>query len=175
MNKKAFTLIELLVVITIIGILAVGAVSVFTTQLEWARDSTRINDLKIMETACHQIYNDTTEYPAISAFETDIEPYISKALVDPKSGKSTCWATDGDRSQICQWYYTVDDDSYGSINSVFKVWAHFEKLTNFERKAKIDWSETDWWVDNDFHNSLYELYAGQGWKDAIIVNTDVVY
>jgi len=33
-NKNAFTLIELLVVITIIGILATGAVSVFTTQLQ---------------------------------------------------------------------------------------------------------------------------------------------
>ena len=175
MNKKAFTLIELLVVITIIGILAVGAVSVFTTQLEWARDSTRINDLKIMETACHQIYNDTTEYPTEDNFITAITPYISKALADPKAGKTTCWLEANDRSQDCWWYYTVEDDTYSSLNAVFKVWAHFEKLTNFERKAKIDWSETDWWVDNDFHNSLYELYAGQGWKDALIVNTDVVY
>jgi prepilin-type N-terminal cleavage/methylation domain-containing protein len=47
--KKGFTLIELLVVITIIGILAVGGVQVFTTQLQGARDSQRIKDVKLME------------------------------------------------------------------------------------------------------------------------------
>jgi prepilin-type N-terminal cleavage/methylation domain-containing protein len=63
LNKKGFTLIELLVVITIIGILATGAVSVFTTQLQGARDSTRIGDMKTMETALHQLFSDNSEYP----------------------------------------------------------------------------------------------------------------
>ncbi|MDR1945201.1 MAG: type II secretion system GspH family protein, partial [Candidatus Peribacteria bacterium] len=40
-NKLAFTLIELLVVITIIGILAVGSVTVYTSQIQKARDSSR--------------------------------------------------------------------------------------------------------------------------------------
>jgi prepilin-type N-terminal cleavage/methylation domain-containing protein len=43
-----FTLIELLVVITIIGILATGATSVYTSQIQKARDSTRISDIHIL-------------------------------------------------------------------------------------------------------------------------------
>jgi general secretion pathway protein G len=66
--KKGFTLIELLVVITIIGILATGGVSVFTTQLQGARDSTRIGDMKLMETGVHQYFNDQGTYPPEATF-----------------------------------------------------------------------------------------------------------
>jgi prepilin-type N-terminal cleavage/methylation domain-containing protein len=41
-SVKAFTLIELLVVITIIGILATGAVAIYTSQIQKARDTTRL-------------------------------------------------------------------------------------------------------------------------------------
>lgn len=56
--KKGFTLIELLVVITIIGILATGAVTTFTSQIQKARDSTRISDIKALQTAVEQVYQD---------------------------------------------------------------------------------------------------------------------
>lgn len=49
LQKKGFTLIELLVVITIIGILATGATAVYTSQIQKARDTTRINDLKTLQ------------------------------------------------------------------------------------------------------------------------------
>jgi prepilin-type N-terminal cleavage/methylation domain-containing protein len=48
-SKKAFTLIELLVVITIIGILATGATAVYTSQIQKARDTTRINDIEALK------------------------------------------------------------------------------------------------------------------------------
>lgn len=47
--QKGFTLIELLVVITIIGILATGAVTVYTSQIQKARDTTRISDIKAIQ------------------------------------------------------------------------------------------------------------------------------
>jgi prepilin-type N-terminal cleavage/methylation domain-containing protein len=47
-SKKAFTLIELLVVITIIGILATGAVATYTSQIQKSRDSTRLTDLSAL-------------------------------------------------------------------------------------------------------------------------------
>jgi general secretion pathway protein G len=48
-NNKGFTLIELLVVITIIAILATGAVATYTSQIQKARDTTRINDVKALQ------------------------------------------------------------------------------------------------------------------------------
>jgi prepilin-type N-terminal cleavage/methylation domain-containing protein len=48
-TKLGFTLIELLVVITIIGILATGAVSVYTSQIQKARDSVRLTDVTALK------------------------------------------------------------------------------------------------------------------------------
>jgi len=49
LNKLAFTLIELLVVITIIGILATGATTVYTSQIQKARDATRLTDINAIK------------------------------------------------------------------------------------------------------------------------------
>ncbi|MBT3853722.1 prepilin-type N-terminal cleavage/methylation domain-containing protein [bacterium] len=57
-TKLGFTLIELLVVITIIGILATGATSVYTSQIQKARDSTRITDIKAVQSGVEQEYQD---------------------------------------------------------------------------------------------------------------------
>lgn len=48
-TTRGFTLIELLVVITIIGILATGATATYTSQIQKARDTTRINDVKALQ------------------------------------------------------------------------------------------------------------------------------
>jgi prepilin-type N-terminal cleavage/methylation domain-containing protein len=48
-TKLGFTLIELLVVITIIGILATGATSIYTSQIQKARDSTRITSISAIQ------------------------------------------------------------------------------------------------------------------------------
>lgn len=65
--KKGFTLIELLVVITIIGILATGAVSVYTSQIQKARDTTRIKDLGALQQGVEQSYQDEFVYPTATA------------------------------------------------------------------------------------------------------------
>ena len=111
-SKLGFTLIELLVVITIIGILAVGAVNVFTTQLQGARDSTRIGDLKIMETALHSHFSDESEYPLQAAMTGAIKPFISKTLSDPKKGKTVCYGTTGDSDVDCEGAYDVFPDDF---------------------------------------------------------------
>jgi prepilin-type N-terminal cleavage/methylation domain-containing protein len=61
--QKGFTLIELLVVITIIGILATGAVTTFTSQIQKARDTTRISDTKALESGIQQFYQDSSVFP----------------------------------------------------------------------------------------------------------------
>lgn len=63
-STRGFTLIELLVVITIIGILATGATSVYTSQIQKARDTTRINDIKALQSGIEQAYQDNSAYPA---------------------------------------------------------------------------------------------------------------
>ena len=176
-NKLAFTLIELLVVITIIGILATGAVSVFTTQLQWARDSTRISDMKTIETALHQIFSDDSAYPAFSSsweFKTKISPFISKTLKDPKAWKTICWegtgSTDNSTAQ-CDWYYNSTDDSFWLDHAAFKLWVRFEKKTNYEQKAKQGWREWDGGSIDD----MYEIYAGAGGSWISLPNTNLIY
>jgi len=84
-SKKGFTLIELLVVITIIGILATGATSTYTTQIQKARDTTRVNDVKALQSATEQVYQDLMEYPdnTIASFSSVLD-YLDKYPTDSK-------------------------------------------------------------------------------------------
>ena len=156
--KKGFTLIELLVVITIIGILATGGVSVFTTQLQGARDSTRINDMKLMETAIYQTFSDQGEYPPITTFTGAISGYMSKELADPKAGDTICWqeaATVFSNDYTCGGYYVRTNDSFGLTNSAFKLAIAFEKKVNTQNRSPDDGGtsttlfETFAWADSD--------------------------
>jgi len=65
-TKLGFTLIELMVVITIIGILATGAVSVYTSQIQKARDTKRVTAVKSLQTSVEQAYSDLSEYPGVT-------------------------------------------------------------------------------------------------------------
>jgi general secretion pathway protein G len=87
--KKGFTLIELLVVITIIGILATGAVTTYTSQIQKARDTTRVQDLSALKGAIEQVYQDDAEYPGADTFYTDVKKYLRKLPRDSKHNK-TC-------------------------------------------------------------------------------------
>ena len=177
--KQGFTLVELLVVITIIGILATSWVAVFTTQLQWARDSTRINDMKLFETALHQYFAANDAYPANNAFSWAVEPYMSKTLKDPKNWKTLCyaWATSNttwaDKATVkatCKWIYKVSDDGYGLENGSFKLWVSFEKKDNHNNIAHGDWKKTDWWS----HKDMYEVFAWAD-SDTIDITKGTVY
>src|SRR3989338_1072141 len=74
MKLKAFSLVELLVVLTIIGILAAGALTVIKPQKFFAdsRDGRRQSDLKVVQTALEQFYAQNYHYPE----ETDVSENI---------------------------------------------------------------------------------------------------
>jgi prepilin-type N-terminal cleavage/methylation domain-containing protein len=120
-NKKGFTLIELLVVITIIGILATGAVTVYTSQIQKARDTTRITSMNALKGGLEQAFQDMSMYPGkaitqaattscdASATQSNSSVYCVVQLGflnalprDPKDGKS------GNNSSLVYTYSTAD-------------------------------------------------------------------
>lgn len=83
-NTRGFTLIELLVVITIIGILATGATATYTSQIQKARDTTRINDVEALKSGIEQSYQDVSEYPKGGALGGELKKYLGKIPTDSK-------------------------------------------------------------------------------------------
>lgn len=130
---KGFTLIELLVVITIIGILATGAVTVFTSQIQKARDTTRINDIKALQTSVEQAYQDSSQYPdeTAAAFTGAIAPYIELIPQDPKNGQN---CNDAGGATTCVYAYATQDDS-GITNGKYELSTAFEAAGSVTSKA----------------------------------------
>lgn len=156
-NKRGFTLIELLVVITIIGILATGATTVYTSQIQKARDTTRINDIKAIQSAVEQVYQDRAVYPPTSsAFITDpsgwvsVKTYMPRLPRDPKNGQ-TCakWVDTAPTSPLCVYVYKVKVDS-----NWIKQWA-YALATAFESSWKI---KSDGKKDGGQSNDRWELW-----------------
>ncbi|MCK5459899.1 type II secretion system protein [Candidatus Parcubacteria bacterium] len=106
LNQKGFTLIELLVVIAIIGILSTMAVVALTGANTKARDSKRMSDLKVLQTAVEMYISDNggdVPAPTLGAvdawdnngavdLESLLSEYLSSALLpeDP-SGTARDW------------------------------------------------------------------------------------
>lgn len=86
-NKKGFTLVELLVVITIIAILSVIGMAVFTGVQKNARDSRRKSDISAMSKALETKFDQTTgKYPTALAntdFSTGIIPDDPQGSTNP--------------------------------------------------------------------------------------------
>lgn len=150
-RKWAFTLIELLVVITIMGILATGAVNVFTTQLQKARDSTRISDLNALRNAIEQFYQDTTNYPTKSASFGDTTTWIGVYLQswvpeDPRT-------TNASENSVFDYLYNVSPDRNTIPLQEYEISTHFENDGNITNRAETDGWDDDYrleiWLDLD--------------------------
>ncbi len=185
-TRLGFTLIELLVVITIIGILATGAVSVYTSQIQKARDSTRLTDVTAIKAWAEQFYQDKAEYPHSSnlpasgdlAFE-GIKIYTPKLPGDPKTGNArTLSAFD--------YIYTVWSDANLISWQDFEVSTTFENQWNIDSKAVGDWwtdsARLEFWIDLSGNDTdvtaaidiwvTAMLCVGQWWWAAIACNTE---
>ena len=147
--KKGFTLIELLVVITIIGILATGAVSVYTSQIQKARDTTRLNDVKALQSGAEQFYQDESEYPDAADFLTAgawVLQYVPQLPKDWKDGQ-TCNNGWGNTATICSYTYAVWDDANGISAWSYEFSTAFENSGNVSKKAN-DTTGNNWWNDD---------------------------
>lgn len=155
-TKLGFTLIELLVVITIIGILATGAVWVYTSQIQKARDTTRITDMSAMKWGLEQAFQDIWMYPgeaATVAATTDCWPsaavdtswvycivklwFLASLPKDPKNTQN--W-----NGSPLIYTYNYENVSW-VINQAYEVSTWIESDWFKNSKAANTW---DWWNDN---------------------------
>jgi len=155
-NKKGFTLIELLVVITIIGILATWATTVYTSQIQKARDTTRVSDVKALQTGIEQFYQDKKEYPVWGDFySTDkVQSYVPKLAVDPKHNQ-TCI------DSRCWYVYAVWEDNNWIDNWAYEISTAFESKWNKTDKAvnsSDNWNDENrlelWLRQDSLHTSI---------------------
>jgi type II secretion system protein G len=137
LSKKWFTLIELLVVITIIGILATGAVSVYTSQIQKARDSTRTTDIKAVQAWVEQFYGDNGEYPSEVSWGksfSGVTAYVQTPS-DPKSGQARSWSA-------FDYLYNSDADANNIPYQEYEISATYEQSANTtEKSAKDGWDD----------------------------------
>lgn len=134
--KKGFTLIELLVVITIIGILATGATAVYTSQIQKARDTTRVNDIKALQSWIEQSYQDDQQYPGANVFITSLSKYMQKFPKDSKFGQP-CYSS-GTDSADCGYAYKAESDDNEILLQTYEISTAFENSWNVSSKATTD-------------------------------------
>lgn len=134
--KAWFTLIELLVVITIIGILGSWATATYTSQIQKARDATRITDVTALKSGIEQAYQDDWEYPnKWEVFWDKVSIYVPKFPKDPKT-----WQTTANSSFEYAYNVAVDDNTIK--NQQYEVSATFENQWNIDNKAASDgWND----------------------------------
>jgi len=107
-NSKAFTLVELLVVMAIISLL-VGA-TVFVLKpgdyIKRSRDTRRVSDLKVIQTAIEQYYGNVNTYPPTSGSGS---PPVSGGGVWTYSGITYLTNTPVDPESPTENYYYAKD------------------------------------------------------------------
>jgi len=83
-KQKGFTLIEMVVVIAVMGILMGMAFQGFTTIQANARDTSRVSDLRTVQTQLELYFARCGHYPTTS---------VCGALTQPAAGSSLPWIT----------------------------------------------------------------------------------
>lgn len=154
--KSGFTLIELLVVITIIGILATGAVSIYTSQIQKARDSTRITSINALKASVEQVYQDASTYPLATTFITQVAVYMENFPKDPKHSQpcnNTWWGT-----VDCGFAYVTWPDSNGILFGTYELSTAFENTWNVTARAATDsWTDRlrlEIWINTSGRNTV---------------------
>jgi general secretion pathway protein G len=154
-NSRGFTLIELLVVITIIGILATGGTVTYTSQIQKARDTTRISDMKALQSGIEQFYQDKAQYPnngdttgeaeykftgSGSAGSGGVVVYVPKLPKDPKNGQSC--NNGGGSATACMYLYNSGVDTNNITGGEYKISTGLENSGNVLEKAAKDGGST---------------------------------
>jgi general secretion pathway protein G len=112
-----FTLIELIVVMSIIAILALVAVPVFTSDIRAAKEAALKEDLHVMRTAIQSYTEDKNKAPQ-SLDDLVQEGYIAAIPTDPMTNSKDTWQTDSNDtfSDLDQTESGITDVHSGSDN-----------------------------------------------------------
>lgn len=181
LNKKAFSLIELLVVIAIIGILTTSAIWIYTSQLEKARDATRLTDINALRWAVEQFYQDTSEYPTWDLIRkkqqgdsdlTLIWNFLQVIPEDPKKGQKCSWFNKSNQP-VCEYVYAVGENENWLSKSAYELSIAFENASNRQNRASKnnDWGDDDnRYEHNVWGATLYtwvtDVWSTKAWTDA---------
>lgn len=165
-KQSGFTLIELLVVVAIIGILSSVVLASLSDARAQARDTSRIADLKQIETALQLFFNDNGYFPCEVAsrcsgqsvnangrigegagLDTLLEPYLGEVPHDPNGpGDSTYF----------YYYDGAHCNDSGKLNGASAVTISFNKA---ETKSNIR-RDTTCGGEGNQHQADYTVIVG---------------
>ena len=101
--SKGFSLIELLLSMSIIAVLAAGSIMLLRPgdYFARARDSRRISDLKVVQTALEVYYSSNPSYPSSVPFGSSWTPYLRAVPDDPETTKHYCYQYSSPSYVLC--------------------------------------------------------------------------
>ena len=90
--SRGFTLAELMIIVSLIAILIIGVIWGWQKQIDRGYDGKRKADLKNIQNAFDDYYNDKNCYPPVTILSncggTDLAPYIAEIPCDPHTHKA---------------------------------------------------------------------------------------
>lgn len=110
-----FTLVELLIVIVVIGVLTIGAITIFNpaAQIQKAQDARRKDDLSQMQKAFQVFYQDNGKYPKpASGYEITGLDGITVSWGDPWQPYMNVLPKDSNSSKNYVYYASSDRQAY---------------------------------------------------------------
>lgn len=145
-SKKSLLIlfVSIITIIFIVGVIffLLTYNRVYEIQIEKARDITRINDLRTLQSWIEQVFQDTISYPTQESLETSISPYIFQIPVDPLHGQII---------NGCKFWYDYEPIMTEIWIMWYKLSACLENDDYIESKAMND----GWLDDNKFEIGIW--------------------